>query len=150
MQLPKRILVPIDFSPYADAAVELAVELARPLGARVDLLHIFRPPAEIVTAYELAVPTAYHEDLRAASQAQLDAAVAKVHAAKVEGEGHLRDGAPADAICDQAREIGADLIVMGTRGRTGLAHVLLGSVAQRVLKIAPCPVLTVRASYDND
>jgi nucleotide-binding universal stress UspA family protein len=75
----------------------------------------------------------------------LDLELEKVREAGVEAEGEVREGLPSDAIVAAAQQWGADLIVMGTRGHTGLEHVLLGSVAERTLHKAPCPVMTVRS-----
>ena len=72
----------------------------------------------------------------------------QVTAAGIEASGHVTEGAPAIVIAQAARAIPADLIVMGTRGLTGLKHIALGSVAERSVRLAPCPVLTVKAHDD--
>ncbi len=92
-------------------------------------------------------PKLYDEmerSMRAHAQKQLDKLMAKAKAAKVRVRGLLLEGTPADRIVRAARSYHADVIVIGTHGRTGLARVFLGSVAERVVGTAPCPVLTVR------
>jgi universal stress protein A len=131
------LLVPVDFSEDSTAALEKAVELAKALGAKLRLLHVFHRPPEIYAPYGGMIPEA--------ATRCLDLELEKVREAGVEAEGEVREGLPSDAIVAAAQQWGADLIVMGTRGHTGLEHVLLGSVAERTLHKAACPVMTVRA-----
>jgi nucleotide-binding universal stress UspA family protein len=140
----------VDFSHHADQAVDYAVEMARALGAEVHVLHVFRRPVEIFSPYELALPPSVTEDLQAAVRRQLDVAHQKVKDAGLSGEAMVREGDPATIIADEAGGISADLIIMGTRGLSGLKHALMGSVAERVVRTAPCPVLTVRSEEDED
>jgi nucleotide-binding universal stress UspA family protein len=95
----------------------------------------------------VAIPTAFIEEAREAAAAKLDALIRRVATEGVTATSHLSEVPAASAIVDLAEELGADLIVMGTRGHTGLKHVLLGSVAERTLRHAPCSVLTVKASH---
>jgi len=135
-------LVPHDFSEDADAALDLAVELARRFGSRLHLLHAYQQPVDVLSPYGAAVPGNIGPELRAAALARL-----RKLAVSIEGlqtEVHAVEGPPAVVIAEQAEAIGADLVVMGTHGRTGLRHLLLGSVAERTLRSAPCPVLTVK------
>lgn len=141
----KRILVPHDFSDDAAAALDWAIELAGQLGAELHLLHAYRLPLEMFSPYGVPVPDSVMPEIREAARRRLKELKARVEAAGLTGQIHLREGPPADAIVEAARELCADLIVMGTRGRTGLAHVVLGSVAQRTVRSAPCPVLTLKA-----
>jgi nucleotide-binding universal stress UspA family protein len=99
-----------------------------------------------VTPYEVAIPDGLIRDSRAAARKKLDATVAVLYSDGVEAKTHLTEVPAAPAIADLAREIAADLVVIGTRGHTGLKHVLLGSVAERTLRLAPCPVLTVKSA----
>jgi len=140
----KRILVPHDFSDDAAAALDFAVELAKQLGGELHLLHVYRMPLEMFSPYGIAVPESVIPEIREAAGRRLKELSAQVKNAGLEVEVHLQEGPPADSIAEAARELGADLIVMGTRGRTGLAHVVLGSVAERTVRSAPCPVLTLR------
>ena len=140
----RTILVPVDFSPHADRALETAVELAKVFGAKVHLLHCYQINLGGISPYGLAIPENFDRDVRAAAQRMLDEWGEKVKAGGVEVEGHVSSMFPGMTIPTTAEEIGADLIVMGTRGLTGLKHVLLGSVAERTIRIAACPVLTVK------
>jgi nucleotide-binding universal stress UspA family protein len=136
-------LVPHDFSEDADAALEAALELARRLGAEIHLLHAYQQPIDVLSPYGVAIPPNIGPELRAAGLARLQQIAARASGVRIEA--HVVEGPPAVVIAEQARAIGADLVVMGTRGRTGLRHLLLGSVAERTVRTAPCPVLTVKA-----
>lgn len=140
----ERILVAVDFSEHSSRAVEVGVGLAKQFGAKVDLVHAFDVPVPFVTPYEVAIPDSFMQEARHAAGEKLEAAAGKVKSEKVEVSTHLTEVPAATAITRVAEEIGADLIVMGTRGNTGLKHVLLGSVAERTLRHAPCSVLTVK------
>ncbi len=147
MVVVKAILVPTDFSETACAAVRCAAGLAEVFGASLTLLHV----VEDVIAQGLmsgvgsgASESVQDEAVRDA-MAKFDQCLAApplnrtgVHRAVVAGD-------PFDGIMQYAQEHHVDLIVIGTHGRTGLAHALLGSVAERVVRLSPCPVLTVRA-----
>lgn len=138
------ILVPLDFSEHSSAARALAAELAAPLGARVHLLHAWSLPVA-ANALEGAEQTErLMEVMREGASRQIEQEKAELPES-VAGRVHLVQDSPAEAIARTAREIGAGLVVMGTRGLTGLEHVLLGSVAERTIRIAPCPVVTVSA-----
>jgi len=139
------ILVPIDFSPSADQAMAWAMDLARRYGASLIVAHVLQPVAWPASPDGLMLtPT----DLLATTRRELDASLertrASIEAAGIGAKAALLDGTPAAEIAALARRAGADLIVMGTHGRTGLQHALLGSVAEKVVRTAPCPVLTVR------
>jgi nucleotide-binding universal stress UspA family protein len=141
----RKLLVPCDFSDDSKAALGLAIELGRQLGAEVHVFHAYRRPVEIFSPYGVPLPDGVVPEIREAARQALGDELARVHEAGLEGQAWLREGVAADSICDAAREIGADLVVMGTRGRTGLAHVVLGSVAERTIRCAPCAVVTVKA-----
>lgn len=137
------VLIPTDFSPTADAATRWGVALAARLGARVTLLNVY---SSGVVALPDAVYAPTEEELRALE----DKATAELRevCARLSRPGLALDcvavaGLPSDEIVAVARQRGADLIVMGTHGRRGVSHLLLGSVAERVVRTAPCPVLTV-------
>lgn len=149
MSMIRTIVVPYDFSEYADAALDVALELARALGAELHLLHVLQPPAyaygsELYAGGPLHSLSEDHLSLQRETELRLEA-VAEGYAR----QGHsirslVVDGTRvADTIDQEAARLVADLIVMGTHGRTGLAHLLLGSVAEATLRHAPCPVLTV-------
>ena len=143
-ELPRRLLLATDFSDAGDHALRAGVDLAKRLGAQVDVVHAFDVPLEPVTRYGVTIPTDIVPVARKAARAKLDAAVATVRSEGVKAEGHLTEVPAAPAIADVAKEISADLVVMGTHGFTGLRHLLLGSVAERTLRLAPCSVLTVK------
>jgi len=144
MSLFRTILVPIDFSEHADLALETAIQLARDSGGRLQLLHAYEIPLGTIPPYGVAIPDSLLTDVRDAAARRLAKAASKVEAAGVACETQVLHASPAEAIAEAARVCGADLIVMGTRGLTGLRHVLLGSVAERTVRLAPCPVLTVK------
>lgn len=143
------ILVPTDFSPHAEHALTYAAELAARFGARLLLLHVQTTtdvvPAHVegmegvTEAYFRLIANQEHQ-----ARQHLDATLARLRQRNLEGDAELRSGAPWQAILDAAQEHHADLIVMGTHGRGPLARLLLGSVAERVVRAAACPVLTTR------
>jgi nucleotide-binding universal stress UspA family protein len=142
----RRILHPSDFSRASQAAFTKAVAMAKADGAQLLLGHVILFPTLALGEGYLS-PTTYDDltrSMRADGQKQLDKLVAKAKARGVRARGLLLEGVPADAINRAARAHRADVIVLGTHGRTGLARVLMGSVAERVVGGAPCPVLTVR------
>lgn len=148
MNTIRTILVPLDYSEHSARALETAVEMARGLGAVIHLVHAFEVPVPIVTPYEVAIPENYVEPVREEATRRLEEARDKVAAQGIEVTAHLTESPAATAIVRIAEEVGADLIVMGTRGNTGLKHLLLGSVAERTLRLAPCSVLTVKGDGD--
>jgi nucleotide-binding universal stress UspA family protein len=142
----RTILVPVDFSPHAERALETAVELAKVFGAKVHLLHCYQINLGGISPYGLAIPENFDRDVRTAAQRKLDEWAEKVKAGGIEVDCLVSPMFPGMTIPSTAEEIGADLIVMGTRGLTGLKHVLLGSVAERTIRVAACPVLTVKVA----
>ena len=144
----KTILVPTDFSADAEKALSTATELAKLFGARIVVLHGYHVEIPVVStmAGGYALPLGFYEDLRSQATAQVEKLAKEVAAEGVEATGIALQEPAAAATVAQAEGLPADLIVMGTRGITGLKHVLLGSVAERVVRTAPCPVLTVKAA----
>lgn len=143
------ILVPTDFSPDARSALAKAKELARSLGSRIVILHAYRvdlPMSTPVIGGGFVLPDRFYEELHASATSQVEALAAATMKDGVKAEGIAVEDRPAPAIVDAAKRLPADLIVMGTRGLTGLAHIVLGSVADRVIREASCPVLTVKAT----
>lgn len=135
-----RILVPTDFSDTSDAALEYARILAKRFGASLHLLHAIDDP---FIAEGLAAE-AYVMEAPSIRTSMLDDARARLrHRAGGCTTVEAIVGRAAPTVVDYAQQCDIDLIVMGTRGRTGLAHLLLGSVAERVVRTASCPVLTV-------
>jgi len=145
MSLPTNILVPTDFSASADCALDYAVALASKLGARVHVLHVIGVPELGVPELGMAVASALMAPLILTQRATLDARIEKRRGEATFGEIALRTGDARDSILQQASAVGADLIIMGTRGRRGLSRALLGSVAESIVRTATCPVLVVHA-----
>jgi nucleotide-binding universal stress UspA family protein len=139
-----RILVPVDFSPQSDAALEYAIDLARRLDGRIVLAHVFSVPAFAFPDASIPMPAQTVVEVQNASRTQLAKLEERVRQAGVGVSSCLLEGAPFVEIVRAARGEQADLIVMGTHGRSGLRHALLGSVAEKVVRKAPCPVLVVR------
>jgi nucleotide-binding universal stress UspA family protein len=108
-------------------------------------MHAYQAPLVELTPYHLALPMSVLEGVRDAAREKLEALCEKLTAEGVEARGQLSEGIPAEAIVNAAADLKADMIVMGTRGNTGLKHVLLGSVAERTVRHAGCPVLTLHA-----
>lgn len=138
-----RILCAVDFSPTSDLAAEYAVELAERVGASVYFFHAWEIPVYAVPDGALAFGVDVMMRVDESMQKQLESLMAKFAGRAVKLEGHVAQGAPAFEVCRRAVEAHADLVVVGTHGRTGLAHVVLGSVAERVIRSSPVPVLTV-------
>lgn len=138
------ILVPTDFSPGADAALDWACELAQKMGASLELVHVY-DPAPFVGPWGYGVAPAMMEDIRKAAQAKLEDVLASVRERGLSVDGRVVSGTPAYAIVEVADQLGVDLIAIGTRGLTGLKHVAVGSVAERTVRHANCPVTTVKA-----
>ena len=141
----RTILVPVDFSDHSAKALKQAVELAKSFGAVIHLLHCYPLKVGGISPYGLVFPDDFDRQFRDAAARKLSEWSEKAAAEGVAVEEILTPMFPSEAISSTAQERGADLIVMGTRGLTGLKHVMLGSVAERTIRIAPCPVLIVKA-----
>lgn len=142
----RRILVPTDFSDCATKAVRYAAELADKFGAELVLLHVVPGAALALPDAVMSVPAPV-ADLDALIDAGKDGLAALVTTLKLENQKprtEVRLGAPEQEITAAAQDLGADLVCIGTHGRGGLARMFLGSVAEMVVRHAPCPVLTVR------
>jgi nucleotide-binding universal stress UspA family protein len=138
------IVVPVDFSDDASAAFDYAIDLAEHFSATIHLLHAYESLSATASAYGGGLPLDLPERIREAAAAKLSQWQARPTRRKVAIETHLTPARPSAAVTDLAARLNADLIVMGTRGLSGLLHVLMGSVAERTLRTAPCPVLTVK------
>ena len=145
MMSVKKILVPTDFEPSSERALALALTLAARYDAGVTIVHVWEVPplafsGRLYSVREVLGP------LRNEAQQALDQAVARAARSYPDVTGMLRAGDPKREILDAIAELGPDLVVMGTHGRTWLARVVLGSIAERVVRASPVPVLTVHAS----
>jgi len=142
----KRILHPTDFSPASRPAFAEALEIAKAEGAELLLVHVLAPVVPV--AGDGYLPPKVYDDMvnavRGDAQKRLDALRARAARRGVRARTLLLEGSAHDQIRRAARSHAARMIVMGTHGRGGVARLFLGSVAERVIGVAPCPVLTVR------
>ena len=144
---PKRILVATDLSPCSRAAVDYAVDLAKGTGGEITLLHVSGVPGYVLPDGSVFLLDA--TSVETIEQSIRDQLALEKKRTGVPMKVVSRQGAPAPSIVSYAADDASDLIVMGTHGRAGLRHFLLGSVAERVLRTAPCPVLVVRTRTEG-
>lgn len=141
-----RILVPIDFSAGSLRALDYAAELSDTLGAEIEVLlvletiHLANPASILAPGRNLRMLV---DEQSRIGETQLADLACEYASKGIELDTRLELGSPADTICTVAKKDRVDMIVMATHGRTGLSHAILGSVAEHVLRAAPCPVLTV-------
>ena len=141
----KRILVPTDFSDASEAALNYGRALAEAFGASLHVLHVMEDPFLYASASEsYVVPLELHEQIEKSARERLNSVLSATDREKLHAEVVLKRGSPFVEIVRYAREQDVDLIVIGTHGRGPIAHMLMGSVAEKVVRKAPCPVLTVR------
>lgn len=142
----KTILLTTDFSAYSDAAIPYAGELARDFQGKIRLLHVFDDvPLSAGFSPDVYVPFDWLEAARKERIARLSVLADKIRLdERVEVETNMRDGIARQAILDEAKACQADCIVIATHGRTGIPHFLFGSVAEHIVRLSPCPVMTVR------
>ena len=133
----KKILVPTDFSEHADQAIATGEGLAKSFGAEIHLLHVLHLPVQAVTPEMTVVPVGFWQDLRSFAQKKLDASRAGIEKLGLRCSAEIVEDVPGFAIAAAAKRVNADLIVIGSRGLTGLKHALLGSVAERTVRTAP-------------
>jgi nucleotide-binding universal stress UspA family protein len=146
----RRILVPTDFSETADVALDYAKQLATTMGASLHLLHVFTDPYAVAACapeVHAAVPSEARERARDEAHQCLFERLDSTEEQRFRGTRGIVRGLTAPQIVAYAASQDIDLIVMGTHGRRGVAHLLLGSVAEHVVRTATCPVLTVRAEH---
>jgi len=143
----KKILVPTDFSEFSYRAVEYASELCGFFKARLILIHVkelypYGPEESFMILYN-------DGGLRETLTRKIEKEVLSLKNKKIETEGHFLIGEPYSEIIDCAKKWEVDMIVMGTHGRKGLSHLFLGSTAERVVRLAPCPVLVVKEGSEK-
>jgi nucleotide-binding universal stress UspA family protein len=151
MESIRKILVPVDFSDHSARVLRLAAELCRKHEASATLLHVWEP--ELIPArdtYQLFDPRSLPNGLAHLKEALETAKHELLANGAMQVETSLEHGKPDQEILSFARAGGFSLIVMGTHGRTGLVHALLGSVAEHVVRRANCPVMTVRLDGNGD
>ncbi len=137
----RHILVPTDFGDASERAITLAVELARRFDARVTLAHVWTVP-NAAYAEGLAWPM---DELEAAAKRAMATSLAATVKIFPATDSIVRGGVPWQGILDLVKERGIDLVVMGTHGRRGFSRLVLGSVAEKVVRLSPVPVLTTPA-----
>jgi nucleotide-binding universal stress UspA family protein len=144
MELIKSIMVPIDFSEYSKSALKYAIDFAKQFHAKIYLIYVVEPiiyPADFSMG-QVAIPSA---DLDLQSRANEELInLAKTIGSGITSETIIKTGKPFVEIIDSAKENDVDLIIIATHGHTGVEHLLFGSTAEKVVRKAPCPVLTLR------
>jgi universal stress protein A len=141
----RHLLVPTDFSEGSKQALEYALGLAQTCGAKLTLLHVVELPSYVTDGHTpLHVLTALRDEMQGSAQQELTHLLPEGSGPPVEIVRQVVVGVPHQKILETAAAEQVDWIVMATRGRTGLSHLLMGSVAERVVRTAPCPVLTLR------
>lgn len=148
MTTVRHILVPTDYSPHAEKALDYAIGLAKTFDARITLVHSYHVSVPMAVPDPVIMPQGFWEDARKRATEALDELKRKVEAEGIACDTHVSAEPPFQAIAALAESEEADLIVMGTRGLTGLKHVMLGSVAERTVRLAHCPVITVKADEE--
>lgn len=141
----KKILVPVDFSDYSKHALKYAVEFAKQFDAELILISVIEPmiyPADFSMG-QVAIP-ATDQNLSERVEEELKNLDEKEIAGQVKSKRIIKSGKPFYEINETAREEDADLIIIATHGHTGVEHLLFGSTAEKVVRKAPCPVLTLR------
>lgn len=140
----RRILVPIDFSAQSASVIEWAAHFAEEHGSQIVLLHVYHLPVEFQQLEGGYLPPDFWARVKADAEQQIEVHAKALRGRDLKVETRVREGYPGTVIVDEAAALPADLIVIGTHGHTGLKHLLLGSIAERVVQKAPCPVLTVK------
>ncbi len=140
----RRLLCPVDFSDVSDNAFQVATDLAVILKADLHVMHVFQMPASALPEGVYEVPDGVEDKIKDNLSKRLGEFVKNNSTSEINITTGLYEGFPHVEIINSADETNADMIVMGTHGRTGFSQVLLGSVAERVVRLAPCPVVTVK------
>lgn len=146
MSPPGALLIATDFSEPAAAALASAIDLALALPASLHIAHALVPATPMVSATDFGVPQGEREQATRTAQEALAACAAEAAARDVHAQTHLLEGPIERVLGDLALEIDCDWVVVGTHGHTGFKHTLLGSVAERIVRHAPCSVLVARAA----
>lgn len=143
MTLPKTILVPTDFGAGSDHAITYAADLAKALGAEIIIMHAWELPTMGLTDGAMGATSELVNQVQHSAQIGVDKAMQLAASLNVPARAFLKQGPSGPSIVECADEVGADMIVMGTKGRTGVTRALLGSVAEKVVRTAHQPVLTI-------
>ena len=142
------ILVPLDFSEHATAVLDWAAHLAEQHSSRIVLFHAYHLPVEFQQLEGAYLPPDFWTNVKAEAEETLERYAAELRQKGIQVESVVAEGYAATAIIDEVAEKNVDLIVIGTHGLSGLKHLLLGSIAERVVQKAPCAVLTVKTHSD--
>lgn len=145
MSLIKKILVPVDFSEYSKEALKYAVQFARQFNAKLYIIYVIEPviyPADFSMG-QVAIPS-LENDIKKRAEEEMDSLIKSFVDPSLETDIIIKTGKPFVEIIETARETDTDLIIMATHGHTGVEHLLFGSTAEKVVRKAPCPVLTMR------
>lgn len=145
----ERLLVSIDLSTHARELIQHALDLSTVCGATLDVLHVIEPAPPSLLALEELVADDFASRVRASARKRLEEMLDELVQPGMQSEVHLHDGRPAPTIAAVAEAQESDLIMMATRGHSVLDHVLLGSVTERVMRAAPCPVWTMRVDDEG-
>jgi nucleotide-binding universal stress UspA family protein len=143
----RKILVPLDFSEHSQPLLEWAAHLAEEHSSKIVLLHAYHLPVEFQQLEGAYLPADFWANVKAEAETTLGGHAEALRGRGIEVEAVVREGYPATVIEEEAARQHADLIIIGTRGLSGLKHLLLGSIAERVVQRAPCPVLTVKTAH---
>ena len=138
----KHLLVPIDFGESSSEALEVAVELAMRFHSRLTLVHVYEIPSYVYGGMTYATADLF-APIEDAAREHLEKTLRVVHKRVPGATSVLRRGAPATEVLDLVERMRPDLVVLGTHGRKGLRRVLIGSVAEKIVRLSPVPVLTV-------
>ena len=138
------VLVPVDFSDCAKKALQYAIPFARQFGATIHLVHVVPMNYFVGSEFGAIDFPLMEADLKKSAEKQLGEFAAREIGPEVPAETEVRAGQPVQELVAAARQHETDLIIISTHGRTGLRHVFMGSVAENVVRYAPCPVLIVR------
>jgi len=145
----KRIVVPVDFSDSSQRALQFAADLSKPFGAELIVLYVVEPVLYVVPDYSGAQSSALAQlarDQMQAARAELARIERRYARRRIKLRTQIGNGRPAQVIVDAAKQAKADLIVMATHGRSGVSRLVMGSVAERVVRTATCPVLTLHSA----
>ena len=140
------ILAPTDFSPASKKGIQYAAAFARQFEARISLIHVYELPFYAADLSFTPITSKLEKLAEATSRKRLEELAGEFIPENIKGQLLWRAGKPFEQICRIARELSSDLIILNTHGYTGLKHVLMGSTPERVVRHAPCPVLSVCVS----
>ena len=140
----KKLLAPTDLGEYSQFALKYAAAFAEAFSAKVYVLHVHEPYPQGAVFEGMVYDSELAAKAEAKARGDLDAVVAQLTAQKIQAEAVFATGRPYIQIVRQAQKLEADLIVLATHGRRGVSHVVFGSNAEKVVRLSPCPVLTVK------